>query len=381
MERNSKPTSAATSPTTSRNPSPTKTLRRESSTEPPKAESPLRGRISRESGRFLKLLTSSLFQDAPPGDGGSPVLVEEHPTEPNAARSDKTRTPRSERRLSAALGIGKTQTAPKPKRLKKALLSFVLLMHNERARTLPQQNLPSLPELRAQIGQEIQRLQLKVDRLKRQQAEYEQPSPLRRDSPFTSVIEALLLPVVERHVLEQCVQAIHASPDPWPTQAGGRKLDFKQLAPEQVGILCATIASQAIVAQRLLQHLPEGFADLGAALLEQMNQAFPEDTEANVRVIAGGLVLRSLMAPFNAMAAAALGAKPIAGEKSGKSKAVDLSGLSPYINFCNEVLASFVNGSALSGLELMPEELQKAIAAAGEALVADMQRVVAPAAL
>src|SRR5690606_5481381 len=149
---------------------------------------------------------------------------------------EQSRTPRSERRLSGALGLTKTQKPAQPKRLKKALHNFVWRLHTERALKLQQPNLPSLPQLRAQIGEEIQGLKLKVDRLKDKQAESEQPSPLRRDSPSAMAVEAVPIPVVGRQVLEQSVQAIHAAPEAGPAQAGGKMLDDKQLAPEQVAM-------------------------------------------------------------------------------------------------------------------------------------------------
>lgn len=383
MERKSSPVS----PATSRNPSPVKSPRREACTELPtldNASSPLPQRIARRSGQFFKRLTLPLFQDSPPQDGAPAVLVREHQATEKPAAPEEVNTPRTERRRLAGLGRTKTANVQNPKRLNKSLRSFVLDQHTERALKLSQHRLPSVAELQAQIGEEIERLQHKIDQLKAIQAEYEEPTPLRRDGPLTEAIELMLQPVVERQVLEQCVQAIHCSAQSWPTQAGGRKLDLAQLSPEQVSTLCATIASQTIVAQRLLHNLPEGFADMGAALLKRMNQAFPDLVEANFRVIAGGLVLRSLMGPFHSLAAATLGVPKKGGEKGsekaaekqGKGKAVDLSGLSPYINFCNDVMVSFVNGSAVHGLEAMPAELQNAIAAAGAAIRADMQRVV-----
>lgn len=382
MERKSTPVS----PARSRNPSPVKSPRREACAELPTADnaSPLRQRITRSSEQLFKRLTFPLFQDAPGPDEGSAVVVKPHQATEKPAAPEEVNTPRTERRRLAGLGRTKTASVQKPKRLRKSLRNFVLAQHAQRALKLSQHKLPSVAELQAQIGEEIERLQHKIDQLKAMQAEYEDPSPLRRDGPLTVAIELMLQPVVERQVLEQCVQAIHCSAQPWPTQAGGRKLDLAQLSPEQVSTLCATIASQTIVAQRLLLNLPEGFADMGAALLKHMNQAFPDLVEANFRVIAGGLVLRSLMGPFHSLAAATLAVPKKGGEKGsekaaekhGRDKAVDLSSLSPYINFCNDVMASFVNGSAVHGLEAMPAELQKAITAAGAAIRADMQRVV-----
>ena len=110
----------------------------------------------------------------------------------------------------------------------------------------------------AQLKREADTKDAEIEQLKAMQAEYEDPSPLRRDGPLTVAIELMLQPVVERQVLEQCVQAIHCSAQPWPTQAGGRKLDLAQLSPEQVSTLCATIASQTIVGAELVS--PSGSA-------------------------------------------------------------------------------------------------------------------------
>ena len=379
MERKSLP--LPVTPPPSRNPSPVKSARRNTQADlPPLTNtSPLRQRIKRSSGQFIQRLTSPRFRGAPGPDDAGPLTIQEQPRPESATASPTKDSPRKVRSAHAGLGLTKTPTRLKPKQARKLLHTAVRSQLADRGAVLKPL---SLPDIQTQMTEKIAQLSTKINGLKSKGSAYDHPDPLRKDGPLSEGIEALLMPVVERHLLEQCVQAIQFSPEPWPTQPGGSKLDFSRLSPEQVQTLCKTIADQAMLAQRLLLNLPEGFAQMGAEALAHMDQAFPEHTDTNRRVITGGLVFRSLMAPFSALARATLAPPTLSGDKAGKSGAPDgLQNLSPYIKFCSEVLNSFLSGAPLRAWDTMPPALQQAIEGAGRSVKDELPRAVTPPAV
>lgn len=188
-----------------------------------------------------------------------------------------------------------------------------------------------------------------MERLKGDIARLTNPNGFMRvDNDRTKAFTACFAPQVAELGLEKLiVEAIDLSVTNWPI-APPAKLDEEQLTHAQCRALGNMVQRFAELVDGAIGVLSHKLRDLGGDILSMMNARFPDRVDRNASTVAGALVLRPLLLPFQSVSAAAAEGAP-------DQVAV--------VRFCNDVLTKAVNGVALqdSALAKMPDELRAAV--------------------